>query len=161
MSKHPADEPPGLYLRLYPPGWRATAISVTHLCDTDVPQGVTFESGKSSGSNVACPDCGLDQESAEDEDREVWAYEVDNEGFDIWTRATCNDCERVEIFRCTGGKRDKQPRNVALCVSGKHRDKIFRCWDGQRWRHTRRPGFARHELDRKHKESHSEWAGES
>ena len=108
-----------------------------HLFNIDIPPEVTFQSGKASGSNVTCLGCGLDWETAEDEDRpaaeclllgvdSVWSYAVDNEGISVWVKATCNGCGRVEIFTTPGGK-----------ASGYARD-----FD---------------DLDRKHREEHGEW----
>jgi ribosomal protein S27E len=96
-------------------------MSTTHLFNIDLPPEVMFQSGKASGSNVTCLDCGLDWEAAWDDDSEVWAYEVDNEGIGVWVKATCNGCGRVEIFTTPGGKASGYVRELRD-LDRKHRE---------------------------------------
>ena len=96
-------------------------MTTTHLFNIDLPPEVTFQSGEASGSNVTCLDCGLDWETAEDEDSTVWSYAVDNEGIGVWVKATCNGCGRVEIFTTPGGKASGYARELRD-LDRKHRE---------------------------------------
>lgn len=96
-------------------------MKTVRLTTTPMPSEVAFRKTGAGGSKVDCLDCGREWLTAARDRAEVWTYEADNEGGDIWVRATCLDCGRVEVFETTGGKLMPNQRSFQD-LDRKHRD---------------------------------------
>ena len=91
------------------------------LYNMENPTGLTFKFVLFQGFYVTCIGCGLDYETSQDNGIGTWEYEVDDNGIDLWVRATCRGCRRVEIFVTTGGKKSGYIRDLND-LDRKHRE---------------------------------------